>query len=75
MSDQKLEMSTGPNTAVCKYTSNAGTGGDQNVSNHSPTKTMPFLLEVSKAGFVRHEEKLTGTACYEKEIVLQPAKK
>ncbi len=42
---------------------------------HVPTKTMPFLLEVSKKGFTRHEERLTGTASYEKEIVLQPAKK
>jgi hypothetical protein len=42
---------------------------------HAPTKTMPFLLVVSKEGFVRHEERLTGTASYEKEIVLQPAKK
>jgi hypothetical protein len=42
---------------------------------HAPTKTMPFLLEVSKEGFVRHEERLTGTASYEKEIVLQPTKK
>ncbi len=42
---------------------------------HAPTNTMPFLLEVSKDGFVRHEERLTGTASYEKEIVLQPAKK
>jgi hypothetical protein len=42
---------------------------------HAPTKTMPFLLEVSKEGFLRHEERLTGTATYEKEIVLQPVKK
>jgi Carboxypeptidase regulatory-like domain len=42
---------------------------------HAPTKTMPFLLEVGKEGFVRHEERLTGTASYEKEIVLQPMKK
>jgi hypothetical protein len=43
--------------------------------SHAPTKTMPFLLEVSKEGFVQHEERLTGTASYEKEIVLQPVKK
>ncbi len=42
---------------------------------HSPTKTMPFLLEVRKEGFIRHEERLTGTASHDKEIVLLPAKK
>ena len=41
---------------------------------HAPFKT-PFLLEVSKEGFIRHQERLTGTASYDKEIVLQPAKK
>jgi hypothetical protein len=42
---------------------------------HAPTKKMPFLLEVSKEGFVRYEERLTGTANHQKEIILQPAKK
>jgi hypothetical protein len=42
---------------------------------HAPTKTMPFLLEVSKEGYVRHEERLRGSARYEKEIILQPLKK
>jgi hypothetical protein len=42
---------------------------------HAPSKTMPFLLEVSKEEFVRHEERLTGTATYEKEIILHPVKK
>jgi hypothetical protein len=41
---------------------------------HAPTRSMPFLLEVSKEGFVRHEERLTGTASHEKDIVLQPVK-
>jgi hypothetical protein len=31
---------------------------------HELTKTMPFRLEVSKEGFVGHEERLTGTAGY-----------
>jgi Carboxypeptidase regulatory-like domain len=42
---------------------------------HAPTKSMPFLFEVTKDGFVGHSERLTGTASYEKEIVLQRAKK
>jgi hypothetical protein len=44
-------------------------------TTHAPSTTMPFLLEVSKEGFVSHEERLTGTASYEKDVVLQPAKK
>jgi uncharacterized GH25 family protein len=42
---------------------------------HAPTKKMPFLFEVTKGGFRRHTEKLTGTASYEKEVVLKPEKK
>jgi hypothetical protein len=41
---------------------------------HAPSKTMPFLLEVSKQGFVGYEKRLTGTASYEEDIILQPAK-
>jgi hypothetical protein len=36
---------------------------------------IPFLLEVSKEGFVGHQERLTSMASYQKEIVLQPEKK
>jgi hypothetical protein len=32
-------------------------------------------LEVSKEGFVQYEERLTSSAGYEREMVLQPAKK
>lgn len=42
---------------------------------HAPTKTMPFLLAVRKEGFDPHEERLTGTASYNKDIVLQLVKK
>jgi len=42
---------------------------------HAPTKSMPFRLEVTKDGFVPHAEQLTGSASYEKDIVLQPIKK
>jgi hypothetical protein len=42
---------------------------------HAPTNTMPFLLEVRKEGYIPHEERLTGTASYQKEIILQPVKK
>jgi hypothetical protein len=38
---------------------------------HAP-KSMPFLLEVSKEGFVKHEEKLIGSAVLYREIVLKP---
>ena len=42
---------------------------------HDPFKRPPFLFEVSKAGFVSQEERLTGRASYQKEIVLQPMEK
>ncbi len=38
---------------------------------HAPRKDMPFLFEVSKEGYEKHAEKLTGTASYQKEITLQ----
>jgi hypothetical protein len=41
---------------------------------HSPTKKIPFLLEVNKEGFIEHSERFTGMTSYEKEIVLQPLK-
>jgi hypothetical protein len=42
---------------------------------HEPSKTVPFRFEVTKDGYSAHVERFTGTAGYEKEIVLQPARK
>jgi hypothetical protein len=42
---------------------------------HAPTKSMPFVLEVTKEGFEKHAERLLGTAHHEREITLQPASK
>jgi hypothetical protein len=42
---------------------------------HAPTKKMPFLFEVNKEGFVKHAERMLGTAHHEREITLQPASK
>ena len=42
---------------------------------HSPSKKHPIRLEVDKEGFTEHAESLTSMASYQKEIVLQPAKK
>jgi hypothetical protein len=42
---------------------------------HDPFKKPPFLFEVSREGFVSQEERLTGMASYQKEIVLQPMEK
>jgi hypothetical protein len=42
---------------------------------HEPTNKMPFAFEVTKDGYAPHSERLTGSAGYEKEIVLQSVKK
>jgi hypothetical protein len=42
---------------------------------HAPRKDMPFLFEISKEGYEKHTEKLTGTASYQKEITLQRVRK
>jgi hypothetical protein len=58
--------------------STATTGEDGSFSvgtTHAPSKSMPFLLEVEKEGFEKHTEKVVGTARYEREITLQPARK
>jgi hypothetical protein len=41
---------------------------------HYPSTKMHFTLAVSKEGFAMHEEELTGTASYEKDIVLRKEK-
>ncbi len=44
-------------------------------SVHSPSKKLPIRLEVNKEGFTEPTESLASMASYQKEIVLQPAKK
>src|SRR5262249_48125581 len=73
-----VKLTQQPDNPGNNPTSTATTDGEGRFSvgiTQAPTKTMPFLFEVIKEGFVGHEERLTGTAGYQKEIVLQPVKK
>jgi hypothetical protein len=70
-----IQLPNGPDPGRTDTKTMDGDGQFEVGITHAPTKTMLFLFEVSKEGFAEHEERLTGTAGYQKEIVLQPAKK
>jgi hypothetical protein len=58
------------------HSTTTGEKGEYSVGiTHYPTKKKRFKFEVSKEEFVQHKEELTGTANYEKDIVLQREKK
>jgi hypothetical protein len=57
-------------------TMTTGEKGEYSVGiTHYPTNKKRFNFEVSKEGFVSHKQEVTGTANYEKDIVLQREKK
>lgn len=73
-----VKLTAKPNDPARSRTDSSKTDASGSFSvgvTHEPTSKMPFAFEVTKDGFAPHAERLTGSAGYEREIVLQPVKK